>query len=333
MRVYWLLRRALFALDPEAAHHLALAALDAYALFKKEVIVLQPKTVMGLRFPNPLGLAAGFDKDGDHINGCCALGFGFIEVGTVTPYAQPGNKKPRLFRIPEAQALMNAMGFNNKGADHLQQQLSARKKNGAIIGANIGKNKDIPLNDAHKDYLICLEKLYSHADYFVINVSSPNTPGLRELQSGSYIEDLLTRITGCKDRLVDAKQRDVPLLVKTTVDLADDDLKRLLDLLTVKKFAGIVSSNTTIDHSSVSSHLTPAMRGGLSGAPLTERRLRQLETIRSHVAKDFTLISVGGIMSAVDAKAALIAGADLIQLYTGLIYSGPALVANILKSL
>ena len=334
---YSLLRPLLFALDPETAHQLSLQAMDAadrlglLGLMRGPRLP-QPRTVMGLRFPNPVGLAAGLDKNGDHINALGRLGFGAIEVGTVTPRPQPGNPAPRLFRLPAAQAIINRMGFNNKGIDHLVAQVRKRDFDG-ILGINIGKNFDTPLPHAVDDYLIGLRKVYPHADYITINISSPNTPGLRELQQRDSLRELLQPLKQQQQRLADLSGRYVPIAVKIAPDLVADEVRQIADTLLDLAIDGVIATNTTNSRRGVEHLPQSGQNGGLSGAPLTERALSITAQLQRTLAGQLPIIAAGGIMNGDHARARLHAGAALVQVYTGFIYRGPALLKELLQAL
>lgn len=283
---------------------------------------------MGLSFPNPIGLAAGFDKDGKYIDIMALLGFGFIEVGTVTPVPQPGNPQPRLFRLPKDQALINRMGFNNDGVDALVSRLAQKKSNGLIVGGNIGKNKDTPLKDAITDYEISFQKLFPYVDYFVVNVSSPNTPGLRQLQDREPLTKLLERL----QFLNGLHEQTKPIMLKIAPDLTDHQLHEIVEIVQEQHLAGIIATNTTIDRSNLTisaSELEKIGPGGLSGSPLKSRSTEIIRLIRKLAGPELVIIGVGGIMDKSDAIEKLEAGADLIQIYSGLIYQGPLLVKQI----
>jgi len=334
---YSLLRPLLFKLDPETAHTWSLRALDLghqTGLLKR----LQgshpdsPRTVMGLKFRNPVGLAAGLDKNGDYIDALGDLGFGAIEVGTVTPRPQPGNPQPRLFRLPAAQAIINRMGFNNKGVDHLVGQVKRARYDG-ILGINIGKNKDTPLEQAADDYLIGLRKVYAHADYITVNISSPNTPGLRSLQQGDALEQLLAPLEQERQRLADRDGRRVPLAVKIAPDLEPDEISRIADTLVKLSIDAVIATNTTNARDGVSDLPHGGETGGLSGAPLTDKALAVTEALHQRLGGELPIIAAGGIMNAEHARQRLAAGASLLQVYTGFIYRGPALIAELLDEL
>ncbi len=334
---YNLLRSLLFRLPPETAHALTLSALEYMAsvpllprIFSQNTLL--PVEAMGLHFPNPVGLAAGLDKDGLCIEGMAALGFGFLELGTVTPRPQPGNPQPRLFRLPEHQALINRMGFNNAGVDHLVARLERRRFRG-IIGVNIGKNKDTPLQQAHEDYEAAFRKVYPHASYVVVNVSSPNTQGLRSLQSIDALRRLLGTLMDARVNLAREYGCTVPLVVKLAPDLEDADLENTARLLLELGVDGIAATNTTLSRHGVEGHPHAQEQGGLSGRPLREQSLHVLKTLHAYVAPRIALIGVGGIGSGPDASARMCAGASLVQIYSGLIYRGPALIRDIVQHL
>jgi len=342
--MYALLKPILFALSPEQAHHRTFQLLDLAAAFPptrwwmRKMFCLPEKRfekeVLGLKFPNAVGLAAGFDKDGRHLAGLSCLGFGFIEVGTVTPLAQPGNPRPRLFRLPADEALINRMGFNNGGLDALVAELKKWRqkapKNGPIIGGNIGKNKATPNESAVYDYLICFEKLFPWVDYFVVNVSSPNTPGLRELQE----KEPLTRLLNAIQTQNEAKSTPKPILLKIAPDLTDSQLDDIADIVRSTGLAGVIATNTTISRADLQ---TPEKEvesygmGGLSGVPVQARATAVIRYLRGKLGSNAVIIGVGGIDSAASAQEKLEAGADLVQVYTGLIYAGPGLVRRCLE--
>jgi dihydroorotate dehydrogenase len=337
MSLYDLIRPTFFRLQPETAHHLTLPVLQGLSrLGKLNPLRRSPDsrevTAMGLTFPNPVGLAAGLDKNGECIDGLAALGFGFIEVGTVTPRPQIGNPMPRLFRLPEAEALINRMGFNNKGVDILVRRIEETRYRG-ILGINIGKNRDTPLERALDDYLICLRKVYPHAGYITVNVSSPNTPGLRTLQTGENLEHLLSGLAGEREKLADTHGKRVPLAVKIAPDLAADEIGAIADALLRHGIDGVIATNTTASRVGVEGLPLAAEAGGLSGRPLlaksTEVVARLSETLRGAIP----IIACGGVFSADDLRLKLAAGASLVQIYTGLIYRGPGMVADLLKKL
>lgn len=328
-----LLRRLLSSLEPERAHALGLACLDACARLGWSNGVPadtrhEPTEVMGLRFPNRVGAAAGLDKNGDYIRALTALGFGFIELGTVTPRPQPGNARPRVFRIPERQAVINRLGFNNKGVDHLTGRLETPRTN-AVVGVNIGKNRDTPLERATADYIDALARVSPYADYVTVNISSPNTPGLRSLQAGPGLDDLLGELKREQARQKDVSGRYVPLVVKIAPDITADELATLAGALTAAGIDGVSATNTTIDRSELKGLRHAEQSGGLSGAPLLAPSTAVLARLRALVGSTLPIIGVGGVLSGDDAKAKWRAGADLVQLYTGFVYRGPRLVREI----
>ena len=331
MTPYSLVRALLFRLPPEAAHDFALHGLRMAArgglLRQHKSLPSAPCRVMGIDFPNPVGLAAGLDKNADYIEGLAALGFGFIEVGTVTPRPQPGNPKPRLFRLPSAQALINRLGFNNQGVDYLLDRVQRSASNyQGVLGINIGKNFDTPLENAADDYLFCLRKVYPHARYVTVNISSPNTPGLRDLQFGEPLERLLAMLKQVQQQLAGQHGRYVPLAVKVAPDLADEDVAQVAAALLRHRIDAVIATNTTFSRRGVETLPHADESGGLSGAPLFERSTEVVRLFRRALGGELPIIAVGGILSGADALAKLEAGASLVQLYTGLIYRGPALV-------
>lgn len=337
---YALARPFLFGLDPEHAHDLTLAALARLqhtplrCTFAQERVD-DPVTVAGLRFPNRLGLAAGLDKNGRCIDAFGALGFGFVEVGTVTPLAQPGNPKPRMFRLPEANALINRLGFNNDGLDaFLANVRRARfRASGGILGLNIGKNAATPIERAADDYLACLDGVYPHADYVTVNISSPNTKNLRELQGDAALEALLGAIGARREQLAARHARRVPLFVKIAPDLDEAQVGAIAATLRRHGIDGVIATNTTIAREAVK-HLPHGKEaGGLSGAPVFEASNRVIRLLRAALGPAYPIIGVGGVMSGADARAKRDAGADLVQLYTGFIYKGPPLVTEAARAL
>ena len=336
-----LIRPLLFRFDPEAVHHFTVGTLTAAfalpgagaigeALYKVKDPALE-REVFGLKFPNPVGLAAGFDKDARLVDALAHLGFGFIEIGTLTPRPQPGNPRPRLFRLPHDQAIINRMGFNNEGVEAAAKRLRQRKST-IIVGGNIGKNKDTPNEEATADYVRCFEVLFDEVDYFVVNVSSPNTPGLRALQEREPLQRLLLTLQEHNQR----HEKSRPLLLKIAPDLTEPQLEDIVMLASEARLDGLIATNTTISRA----HLqTPAAAvaeigmGGLSGRPLRQRATEVVAYLRQHLPPQIRLIGVGGIMTAEDAAEKLQAGADLVQLYTGFIYEGPELIKQINRSL
>jgi dihydroorotate dehydrogenase len=287
---------------------------------------------MGIEFPNPVGLAAGFDKDGRCIDGLFALGFGFVELGTVTPRPQPGNPRPRLFRLPESQAIINRMGFNNAGVGKLGERVR-RSRGRGVIGVNIGKNRATPLREAPDDYCFCLRDVYPYADYVAVNISSPNTPGLRDLQRGAEAERLLERLRRERQTLSALHGRSVPLMVKIDPDLQPEDIEGIAEDVVAYGFDGIIATNTTVSREGVAGHPLAGEAGGLSGAPLAARSTACVRQLREALGNRAAIIGVGGILDAPDARAKVGAGADLVQLYTGLIYRGPGLVREACRAL
>ena len=332
MNPYDYLRPLLFRLDPERAHNRTLALLARMPVFMPRGTGGKPVELMGLTFPNRLGLAAGLDKNGVAVSAFDRAGFGFIEVGTVTPRPQPGNPRPRLFRLPEHEAIINRMGFNNLGIDALTARLATTPKPRALLGINLGKNKDTPNEAALDDYRVGLQKAWAHADYLAINISSPNTAGLRDLQHGAALRDLLAGIKAEQQRLADETARRVPVVVKIAPDLDDVALHATLDTIAEANMDGIIATNTTLDKTAVASHPHGGEQGGLSGAPLTAASTAIVKKIRAHLPQ-MALIAAGGVMRAADMQAKLDAGADLVQIYSGLIYHGPQLVRDCLRHL
>lgn len=332
--MYSLIRSLLFQLEAERSHHIGLLGLSIrHRLGIRQKLPSKPKQVMGLNFANPIGLAAGLDKNASHIDALGSLGFGFVEVGTVTSKAQPGNPRPRLFRLPEHRALINRMGFNNDGIEALVSHLKLNHRYQGIIGVNIGKNLQTPITDASKDYLICLRAVYPYCDYVTVNISSPNTPGLRELQHTEYLNQLLTALKQEQHKLTQQHDRYVPLTLKIAPDLTDEELQQMLALFLTHKIDAIIATNTTVSRSGVENHKLASEQGGLSGAPLFTRSHDIIEKIHSQVGEAIPIIAVGGIMDANTAKAMLTAGAALLQVYTGLIYRGPQLLKEIAKAI
>ncbi len=322
--LYRLARPLLFALDPETAHNLALRFSGIAGLFTKNPPAC-PVRVMGLDFPNPVGLAAGLDKDAEHVAALASLGFGFLELGGVTPRPQPGNPRPRLFRIPAARAIINRYGLNSVGVDAFVANLS-RFSPKCIIGVNIGKNKETPNERAADDYEECLEKLYPHVDYVTLNVSSPNTVGLRDLQSAEALSALLARIKARREKLRERHGRNVALVLKIAPDLDEAQIRGIAAVVRREQIDGVAATNTTVSRDGVEQLPGANEQGGLSGAPLRESSTRVLRILAQELKGEIPLIGVGGILSGADAVEKLDAGAALVQLYSGLIYRGPALV-------
>jgi dihydroorotate dehydrogenase len=331
--LYALARPLLFSLDPEEAHNLTLPALRRAAGLGMTRLLRRPlpdpRTVMGITFPNPVGLAAGLDKDGAYIDGLAALGFGFIEIGTVTPRAQPGNPKPRMFRLPQANAIINRMGFNNGGVDAFVRNVQAsrfyRNREG-VLGLNIGKNADTPIERAADDYLICLEKVYPYASYVTVNISSPNTKNLRQLQGASELDALLSTLKEAQQRLADKHKRYVPIALKIAPDVDGEQVKNIADALLRHRFDAVIATNTTITRDAVKGMAHAEEAGGLSGAPVFDASNQVIRALKAELGDTVPIIGVGGILSGADARAKIEAGAKLVQLYSGLIYRGPALI-------
>jgi len=335
--LYMLARPLLFALDPEAAHDLALGSLKllergGVASMLAGSRPAQRVRCMGLDFPNALGLAAGLDKNGEYIDALAALGFGFIEIGTVTPRPQPGNPKPRMFRLPDAQALINRLGFNNQGVEQLVANVRRARYRG-ILGINIGKNFDTPIARAADDYEFCLSKVYAHASYVAVNVSSPNTKDLRQLQGADELGALAGKLKTEQQRLADAHGRHVPLVLKIAPDLDDSALQAIAKCLLKHKLDGVIATNTTVSRTGVSGLRHAGESGGLSGAPLREVSNTMIRKLAQLLEGRIPIIGVGGVMSAADACAKRAAGASLVQVYTGFVYRGPPLIGEILRAL
>jgi dihydroorotate dehydrogenase len=338
----YILKPLFFLIEAEKAHHLVMYLLSLMSKFPGGKSIIKrmygfehrslEKNLMGLQFPNAIGLAAGFDKDGIYCNDLKSLGFGFIEVGTVTPRSQPGNDKPRLFRLIKDEAIINRMGFNNRGVHHLVQQLKALKKDSIIIGGNIGKNKNTENKDAIEDYLFCFKALFDCVDYFVVNVSSPNTPGLRELQDKEPLMALLQTLVAENNKY----EKPKPILLKIAPDLTHAQLNDVAEIVQSTGISGLIATNTTLDRSLLSVdklNLDAIGAGGLSGKPLSSKSTEVIKYLRSKLPKPFVIIGVGGIHSAHDALEKIHAGADLIQMYTGFIFEGPSLIKQIKKGL
>ena len=331
--LYELARPLLFALDPETAHNLTLHGLH-YAGKLLPATEPEPASaveVMGLRFPNRVGLAAGLDKNGEAIDGLARLGFGFLEIGTITPRPQPGNPRPRMFRLPEVQGIINRMGFNNHGVDVLLAHVRAAKYRG-ILGINIGKNFDTPIERAADDYLACLEKVYALASYVTVNISSPNTKNLRQLQGESELDDLLGRLKAAQTRLTEQHGRYVPLTLKIAPDLDDAQVSNIADALRSHRIDGVNATKTTIARDKVQGIAHGNEQGGLSGAPVFEASTAVVRKLAHALAGELPIIAAGGVLEGAQARAKLEAGAALVQLYSGLIYRGPALVRECVRA-
>ena len=335
--MYSTLRNLLFRLDPEVSHEFSLDMLGATERLKLLELFISapaynPVEVMGLRFPNPVGLAAGLDKNGDYFNALGALGFGFVEIGTVTPRPQPGNPQPRLFRIPEREAIINRMGFNNKGVDHLVDQVRKRRYQG-ILGINIGKNATTPVENAADDYLIGMRKVYAHADYITVNVSSPNTPGLRDLQFGDSLNRLLETLKKEQLTLQEAHQRYVPVAVKIAPDMDDIAIAQVATALAEQGMDGVIATNTTIGREGVEGCVNSEEAGGLSGLPVRDKSTRVIAGLHSHLGGKLPIIGVGGIFDGPSAVEKIKAGASLVQIYSGFIYRGPAVITDVANAI
>jgi dihydroorotate dehydrogenase len=325
-------RPLLFALDAETAHRLTLYGLGVAHRSNLGRFVTKPPedlpvTAFGVRFPNPVGLAAGLDKNAAHIDELGALGFGFLEVGTVTPRPQPGNPKPRMFRLPAHEAIINRLGFNNEGVDALVRNVEASSYRG-VLGINIGKNKDTPNERAVDDYLFCLERVYRHATYITVNISSPNTQGLRDLQEEATLRRFIETLREAQERLGSQSGARKPMLLKIAPDLAEAELDGMAEVLRTAGIDGVICTNTTIDHSAVAGDPHGQEAGGLSGKPLFARSTEVLRGMRARLGPGVPIVGVGGILDGSDAVEKLDAGANLVQVYSGLIYRGPRLVAE-----
>ncbi|SHM83625.1 quinone-dependent dihydroorotate dehydrogenase [Rhizobacter sp. OV335] len=337
---YALTRPFLFGLDPEQAHDLTLGALARLQRTPLICAVAQPRvddpvTVAGIRFPNRVGLAAGLDKNGRCIDGLAAMGFGFIEVGTVTPLGQPGNPKPRMFRLPQENALINRLGFNNQGlAAFIANVKQARfRTQGGVLGLNIGKNAATPIERAVDDYLLCLDGVYPHADYVTVNISSPNTKNLRALQSDEALDALLSAVQARKQQLAQQHGRSVPVFVKIAPDLDEAQVGVIAATLKKNAIDGVIATNTTIARDAVKHLPHGEEAGGLSGAPVLQASNRVIAQLRAALGAGYPIIGVGGVLSGADAQSKIAAGADLVQLYTGFIYKGPELVTEAARAL
>ncbi len=338
--MYTVIRPLLFLLPAEAAHHLTLRLLGLanrtglLSLFRRlapVTVSTHPISMMGIQFPNRIGLAAGLDKNGEYIDALGKLGFGHIEIGTVTPRPQPGNTAPRLFRLVKEEGIINRMGFNNKGVDYLLEQVKRSRYKG-VLGINIGKNFDTPVEKAVDDYLLGMRAVYLYADYIAINISSPNTPGLRTLQYGDELRQLLQALKQEQTLLNEKHARYVPITVKVAPDLDDDEIKNIATVLLQQRIDGLIATNTTLSREGVEENRYAQEKGGLSGKPVMQRSTQVLEKFHAYLQGEIPIIGVGGIASAADAEAKISAGAELIQLYTGLIYQGEALIKEVSKA-
>ncbi|MBL8482505.1 MAG: quinone-dependent dihydroorotate dehydrogenase [Rhodocyclaceae bacterium] len=335
--LYDLVRPLLFGLDAETAHEMTIAALaraQSAGLLQPRALPARPVRVMGLDFPNRVGLAAGLDKNGAAIDGLAALGFGHIEIGTVTPRPQPGNPRPRLFRLPEQRAIINRMGFNNRGVDHLIANVRRSRfvRKGGILGINIGKNFDTPIERAADDYLACLEKVYPYASYITINISSPNTKNLRQLQGENELDALLAALAGARAKLASSQGRRVPLALKIAPDLDDAQIEAIAQLLLRHGMDAVIATNTTLSRSGVEHTRYAGEAGGLSGAPVFAASTAVVGKLAAQLRGEIPIIGVGGITGGAEARAKLAAGAVLVQLYSGLIYRGPDLVKESVRA-
>ncbi|WP_318463155.1 quinone-dependent dihydroorotate dehydrogenase [Photobacterium leiognathi] len=335
--LYRIARSAIFQLDAEKAHDLAIENFSRFTgtpldLFYRQHLPERPVEVMGLTFKNPVGLAAGLDKNGECIDAFGAMGFGFVEVGTVTPRPQPGNDKPRLFRLIPAEGIINRFGFNNLGVDNLVENVKKAKYDG-IIGINIGKNKDTPIEKGAEDYLICMDKVYQYAGYIAVNISSPNTPGLRSLQYGEALDDLLSQLKEKQAELAEKHDKYVPLALKIAPDLDDHEILQVCDSLIRNKIDGVIGTNTTLDRSLVQGMEHCDEVGGLSGRPLQNKSTEVIRKMTEALKGEIPIIGVGGIDSAISAREKMMAGASLVQVYSGFIYHGPRLVKDIVNGL
>ncbi len=330
MTVYNLVNKALFSLDPETAHDLALKALRIAWLTRTTHLIAQPtvsnpRTIMGLNFTNPVGLAAGFDKSADHVDAMAALGFGFLEVGTLTPRPQDGNARPRIFRLTEQQAIINRMGFNNKGVEYAMRQLEKIRYRG-VLGINIGKNADTPLDKAVDDYLLGFRAMWKFASYITINISSPNTQGLRDLLQKDLLTALLKPLKDEQTRIHIENQKYVPLVLKISPDMSDEQIAETAEVMLNEKIDGVIATNTTLSRDSVSFAPQAVQAGGLSGMPLCSRSTHVIRLLVKALQHKIPVIGSGGVMNEETAKDKLNAGAELLQVYTGFIYHGPAII-------
>ncbi|MCF6218258.1 MAG: quinone-dependent dihydroorotate dehydrogenase [Gammaproteobacteria bacterium] len=335
--LYSLLRPLLFKMEPERAHHFTLKAihrLHTLGLTRliRPRINTTPTTVMGIEFPNQVGLAAGLDKNGEYIDALAALGFGFIEIGTITPRPQAGNPQPRMFRLPQAQAIINRMGFNNHGVEQLVENVKKAHYKG-ILGINIGKNADTPMAQATEDYLICLRKVYPYASYITANISSPNTKNLRQLQDSTELGGLLSALKKEQKKLAEQHGKYVPMVLKIAPDLSSEQVKAIAELLLHYAFDGVIATNTTINRDTVQGLEHGGEAGGLSGAPVREAATAVIMQLAEHLKGEIPIIGAGGILSGAHAQQKIAAGASLVQLYSGLIYRGPALIKESIKVL
>jgi dihydroorotate dehydrogenase len=335
--LYRIMRSFLFLLNPEKAHDVSLKQLKMthgtiLDMFYRQKVQHRPVEVMGLTFPNSLGLAAGLDKNGECIDAFGAMGFGHIEIGTVTPVGQPGNESPRIFRVLESEGIINRMGFNNHGVDHLINNVKESNFKG-IIGINIGKNFSTPVEEGKNDYLLCMDKVYTHADYIAVNISSPNTPGLRSLQYGEALDDLLSSLKIRQAELHKKHDKYVPIALKVAPDLSDDEIASIANSVLEHKVDGLIATNTTLDRSMIKGMSHASEAGGLSGRPVQSKSTLVIKKFASHLKGEVPIIGVGGIDSVIAAKEKIDAGASLVQVYSGFIYQGPPLVKLIVNNI
>lgn len=331
-----LAKKFMFTQDAEWSHNFALTNLRRFAntplsMIWKQKVQDKPVDILGLTFPNPVGLAAGLDKNGECIDAFGQMGFGFVEIGTITPVGQPGNPRPRIFRIPERNAIINRMGFNNHGVDNLIENVKKAHYKG-ILGINIGKNKDTPNEEGHLDYVKCMQRVYEYADYITVNISSPNTPGLRDLQFGDSLTLLLSSVKEQQTELKSKHGKYVPVLVKIAPDMDEVAIEQVVDCIVAEGMDGIIATNTTLSRDAVNGLEHSEEAGGLSGDPVTDMSTEVIKKIRE-INKDIPIIGVGGINSADTAKEKLDAGANLIQIYTSFIYQGPKLIKDIVDGI
>ena len=336
--MYGLARPFLFGLDAERAHGIGLASLEAaYRTGTSPLLARRPRPLptraLGMTFRNPVGLAAGLDKNGAHIDALLALGFGFVEIGTVTPEPQAGNPRPRMFRLPRHQAIINRLGFNNDGIHALLRNVCRARRRDGLLGINIGKNKDTPNELAASDYLFCLEHVYPAADYVTVNISSPNTAGLRELQEEQALRKLIGTLRDEQERLASKHGKYVPMLVKVAPDLSDDDIDAAARVLGDMRVDGVIATNTTVSRIAVQEDPLARETGGLSGEPLMNKSTAVLRMLRTRLPDSIPLVGVGGILSGADAAKKMAAGASLVQCYTGLVYRGPALIGECVEAI
>jgi dihydroorotate dehydrogenase len=334
---YSAIRKVLFQFDPEVMHDMTIKGFKCTGStplnnIYSQKIADKPVTVMGIKFPNAVGLAAGLDKNGECIDAFAAMGFGFVEVGTVTPRPQPGNEKPRIFRLPEANAIINRMGFNNKGVDYLISQVRSAKYTG-VLGINIGKNKDTAEENAKDDYIHCMRKVYDFATYITVNISSPNTPGLRSLQYGDALNDLLSALKAEQEELAKQYNKYVPVAVKIAPDLNEEEIKSIAQCLIENGIDGVIATNTTLSREGVEGLEFCDEQGGLSGLPVRDKSTKVISILAKALDNKLPIIGVGGVASSADANEKLASGASLIQVYTGFIYQGPPLIKKIVTGL